>query len=276
MFLSETKSHTLKDLVNQSKQHDSVQTMIQATPFKNSILIQEYFHFFVYLSNRRSKQGFHLESTEEMNQEQLIKGLLYSPYKNNLFFYNPNVKCLETYVDSLFKQNKEKSKSLLSLIIFIYENEISFQIPPSLLLNRLNYSYFKFKEKKHLYQSFKNIMEKISSIIKLNLEDYEVFLNYMILIYFPEILNRNSGKIILIESSLSKQHALFLKNYLSNKFSNLYNFTVASDTELNHATDENTIFITNDPYLNKQNKVIINDYPTLKDLQYIEMQLHHF
>lgn len=281
IFLAETNIYTSDILFNQENDFDLLKKEITSDIFLELKIFQPYYFLYFFLSNKRNEQGFHIisidykETEPQYNDNELliIDSIKYSPYRNNLFYYNRNFYSLYDYLKNLDNQDNKQFKLLFELICRIYENETSYQIPPTLFLNKLNFFYYALKERKHLYSPIKKIINDISAIIRLDLKEYEIILSYVLAVHFSHLLSFNIKDSILIVSKLSLYHAEFLKSFFTNKFKNYCSFVIVQNKEMIRKTNNSTIFITNDPMLDKDNKIIINDYPTRADVNHVKQKI---
>lgn len=281
VFLAETKSYTLDNIFENYQYVKFEEYDFNSDVHLNISLFKTYYFSFIYLSKKREDQGFHMFKLENdsgfkqliADDQSIIDSLTYSPFKKNLFFYNRKFFDLYDYLLDLSNEDKEEAILFLELIIRIYENEISHQIPPSLFFHKLDSFYLELKQKKHIYLPIQDIINNISEIIHTDLTNYRVILSYILFVHFPNFITLGQRKEIFIISELSYSHAKFLSAFFSNRFENSFNFIAVNTFRNTHDLKESDFFITNNPNLSFNNKIIINDYPTQNDIEQVKKRI---
>ncbi|MBO0476104.1 helix-turn-helix domain-containing protein [Vagococcus sp. DIV0080] len=249
--------------------------------FNDMSLIRTYYTAFIYLSHLRETQGFHLENgliKKESDYDPtqiIIDSLTTSPFLNDPMFYSRRLYRLKEFLDATIPDS-QKSEILYVLILHIYHNECSDQVPCSIFISRLNNFYSSLVKKEYLNQPVEEIITIFSNILNLDLKEYKVFLSYFLVVYFPEILGKRQKPTVFVYSKLSTSHAYFLQKILTRQFENFYEFIIVKDHFFILENQNNHLFVTNDGYFKSENNFIINDYPKKIDLINLGNKLTQF
>lgn len=244
--------------------------------------VDSYNISFIYISYLREIQLFYLEGesvdvtkNEEEIATTIIQSLLYSPFDNNPFFYNRKLFQLKEFLkDNL--ADKYKVEFLYHCLVVIYKNECSDQIPPSLVIDRYKSFYLSLSEKHQLFQPIKDILAIFTNILNINLKDYYHVLSYLLVVYFPELLEKSEKNTVYIYSNLSTSHAYFLQKVLMDKFDNLYEFIIVKNEYFVKSNQKDYLFVTNEKDFDSINNFVINDFPKQVDLVNLELKLTNF
>lgn len=271
--------------------HDNYQELTQIkAKLSNSVydtiqLTQPYFIAFIYISLLREEQQFPIMfeenqrkcqvSTPESREKIILKSINYLPLLENPLFNTRQLNSLKSYFeDSL--NNKDSVEILFQFISFIYHNELSDQIPLTLFSSKYIQFYSSLKKQSHLYYAVKEVISDIANILRTNLDDYEVIISYILVIYFPDILQKADKKTVYVYSKLSSSHGEFLRKLLETKFKTVYHFISINSKYLVALKKEKYLLVTNDKSISSDNNFVINDYPKQIDLINLEKKLSNF
>lgn len=266
----------LFDLKESMKNYDEISYILNDSHFSfqmNNNLIKQYYESFIFISLIREEDNFVLDNTPNSDTiEQIKKSLDFSPFIDKQSFYNRNFYQLVDFLkNDLFKSNsKDQYKYFFDLIIKVYENEIGHQIPISMFIGQLTFFDYNLKKSSYIYKETLAIISKIESILKIDLTSYISLFNYILIIYYPNNIKNysNKNKYFYVHSQLSLNHANFMLLQLNKYFDNFYKFKIISSEDIQYLKKD-SIIITNDYQLKRQNTILVNDYIETKDIDKI-------
>ncbi|MFW8053344.1 HTH domain-containing protein [Vagococcus fluvialis] len=283
IYWAELNSFNCQQLTKHDKEFESLKRDLQLDIYETIKLTQIYYYSFLYISLIRENQKFYLcDTNPEYNnndfyfkQERILSSLSYSPFSNNPLFNSRKLTNLKEFLNSSYNNHKD-ADLLFKFIQIIYTNEISDQIPIHVFISKYRSFYISLKRHSHLYYPVKEMINHISNILKVDLDNYEVLISYVLVVYFPDFLELNDKKTVYIYSKLSTSHAEFLQNQLETKFDTVYNFIVVKNKYFINENKNKYLYITNDKSIELDNNFVINDYPKRIDLLNLEQKLSNF
>lgn len=213
---------------------------------------------------------FHLEGWENLEQKELVNQVI-KQFVKELFEYLNIAYTVEQF--EIFE----------GVLNTVYLEQMNFGVPFSKLFNR--FYYFKVKLKKEnpgLHNFLFGRFTWLSEELGVNFMSYLDIIIYCLVITFPEVVLFFNAQRILVISDFSEKHAQFIVERLSNslwtkQYSSVL-FDATTKAQVGKLNTKEYQFIVSNCLVSSEEVevVLIDDYPTYKDISRVNYQINSF
>lgn len=313
IFIAEYSGHSLSNVVTQEMKKNLTLRLERLLKINNEELYQvelPYFITFYFVSCIRENQQFIAEKPSEFVGELLVDFshfedsfimetlsindlqmaniesiILLNRYKYNSHCSDKVLNHISEFIDSfiqesIYTKDINKKEMVMNYFFTIYYHRKYVNIPFHLSTNSLRYlSKSIVKDNPKKYNIIYTHLERLSDSLETNLtEDIDYFIS-ILLITYPDLFEINYSEKILILSSISLNHAEFLRDFISSQLMiDKYLLTCSNleDVERKYLLSNFDYIVTNTFYLDfpVAKIIVINDYPNSKDLANISNKIN--